>query len=146
MSARYPFDPFAVPNGPDIEFPAARKRRSFAQFLLRALLAIGGFIAASFVLSVVLFVPILIGEIIAIEAVVVGGHQVEALEFVSRLGALFPGTLVIAVAILSIIASAALAAGKEGRWEHPVDDEVWREQGAARYEQLKLEAGHVRAL
>ncbi|MEP4030837.1 hypothetical protein [Roseibium polysiphoniae] len=146
MSARYPFDPFAVPNGPDIEYPAARQRRSVAQVLLRALLAIGGFIAASFVLSSVLFVPILIGEIIAIDAVVVGGHQTEVADFVSKLGALFLGTLVVAVAVLSIIASAALAAGKEGRWEHPVSDEVRREQEAARYEQLKLEAGHVRAL
>lgn len=111
MSVRYPYDPFALPERPDISLlerasPAPRPSR-----LVAGLAAVGGFSAAAFGLGCVLFVPVLIGELGRIDALIVSGETVPTYSFAGRLRDLFFGTLILSVAIVSFLAAAALSSG-----------------------------------
>lgn len=146
MSARYPLDPFALPDRPDIALPAGVGRRSVFRSLLRGFLMLAGFGLASVVIAVVLFVPILMNEIGQIETVVQGGRAFEIAHFLSRLGALFFGTLVFAVAFMSILASAALAAGQDGHWRTPGSLSSRLQRDGLKDHAVKMEATYVRSL
>lgn len=112
MSARYPLDPFALPSRPDIPIPMPmRGRTNRLRTGVKALCVIGVFLAASVMLAVVLFVPILAVEITRIDAVVLAGQTLEAWSYSARLGDLFLGTLIVAFSVLAFLASLMLASG-----------------------------------
>jgi len=112
MSARFPLDPFAVPSRPDISIPMPiRGRANRLRAGVKAICVIGVFVAASLVLAVVLFVPILAVEIARIDAVVLAGQTLEAWSYSARLGDLFLGTLIVAFSVLAFLTSVMLSSG-----------------------------------
>lgn len=120
MSVRYPMDPFAVPNRPDIPLSPPRRRRPIPSNrrlsgVRRAAVAAAGFTAASLVLAGLLFTPVLVQELSRIDAVMLSGEVVPSGAFTARIGALFLGTLIVAVALVSLFASAALVASRDPR-------------------------------
>lgn len=112
MSARYPLDPFALPNRPDISIPIPiRRRANRLRAGVKALCVIGVFLAASLVLAVVLFMPLLVVEIARIDAVVLAGQTLEAWSYSARLGDLFLGTLIVSFSVLAFLTSVMLSSG-----------------------------------
>lgn len=112
MSVRYPYDPFALPERPDVHPPQARLATegcSTVSAAKRILFAVAGFAAAVIMLAILLFIPVLVREIGRIDAVVLAGHMLPAHSFAERLLDLFFGTVIVAIAILSFLAASALA-------------------------------------
>ena len=111
MSSRYPFDPFAVPERPDVTSYAdsGKTRASFAQRLARAARAIALFTGISIVLSLALFVPILVSELFRIEAIQLGDKTYSRSGFAGYLTELYLGIAIISVALVCFMTSAAVA-------------------------------------
>jgi len=112
MSVRYPYDPFALPERPDIHPPEpgpASLGRTFGSAMRRIALIVAGFFVAAIALAVVLFVPVLIREIGRVDAVMLAGELLPVYSVAERLQDLFFGTLIVSVAVLSFLAASALA-------------------------------------
>jgi len=112
MSVRYPYDPFALPERPDIHPPEpvpASFGRTFGSVTRRIALIVAGFFAAAVALAVILFIPVLIREIGRVDAVMLAGELLPVYSIAERLQDLFFGTLILSVAILSFLAASALA-------------------------------------
>jgi hypothetical protein len=119
MSARYPLDPFALPNGPDIPLSSPSLRGDVRGTVFRLLIGVGLFSAAVSVLALVLFVPVLFSEAARIDAVILDGRLFQKADLMSLLGDLFMGTAIFSLAVISFIASAALSLGGRTRWREP---------------------------
>ncbi|MFD1696319.1 hypothetical protein [Roseibium aestuarii] len=149
MSARYPFDPFAMPERPDVPFPAARIDRAASSLPMTRRLARLGLRAVSLVgliagLSVLIFLPALVSELARIEAVTVEGQTYSASAFVEALGSLYLGSVIVAIALTSFLAAAALARPDLdpalGRWmSAPAADA----RGEHRLSSLRRKVTHV---
>lgn len=125
MSARYPFDPFALPERPDVPPPASFERTAATHLSLRGKLrkflrAIFHAIAIFSVLSVLIFLPALVLEFMRVDKVSVEGRVLSAREFVDGLGSLYIGSSVIALSLMSLIAAGAVVGrgldGQHGEW------------------------------
>ncbi|WP_417672139.1 hypothetical protein [Roseibium sp.] len=114
MSSRYPFDPFSRPDRPDIPLNCSSRRADamtlgVRQQLLRLFRVICLWGLATLALSILFFLPVLVGEIGRVETVGLGGRTYTAQAFVDRLSVLFLGSVIIAAAVIGFIGSAALA-------------------------------------
>ncbi|MTH98407.1 hypothetical protein [Roseibium sp. RKSG952] len=116
MSARYPLDPFALPDRPDIPVPERTGPRDRTGTLKAAARSFGIFVLAAVVLTGLLYAPVLIREIGRIDTVVMNGIGLRPGAFAGHLIDLFLGTAIVSVAILSFIASAALVSGPLVSW------------------------------
>lgn len=114
MSVRYPMDPFALPNGPDIDFPFAGARRpaavSPAHRLRLAALAVAGFATVVGVVSAVLFMPVLLHDLMSLQAVQRHGQVMLMAQYTDRLLSLFLGTMVLSGALVSFALAVVLSA------------------------------------
>lgn len=104
MNSFYPQDPSALADRPDVEVPpppvpqgSARRR------LLRGLLHAAAFAGVTFVVAVLLFVPVLVYNLGRVEALEVAGRHIPVSVFVDELGALFWGTAIIALSFTSLM-------------------------------------------
>jgi hypothetical protein len=112
MPARYSRAPSAGVDRPDIYLPDPLRRRK--NRLRRGAVLIkyvGGYMLAVAVLAAILFLPVLFVEVSRIDAVELSGEILPVSVFASRLGDMFLGTLIVAFALVSFVASAALSAG-----------------------------------
>lgn len=112
MSARYPFDPFALPERPDVPFPAPQRRRSsvplsIKQRLVRGVVKISIIIAIVLLLAVLIFLPALISELARVEALTIEGRFYPISEFVDALASLALGSFVIAVSLVAFVLAAS---------------------------------------
>lgn len=114
MSARYPYDPFALPERPDVHLPPAVPQRGQNPFgfLKLAKLALA-FLLSVGLLAFIMFVPVLLSEIGRVDAVLLAGELLPAYSFAGRLTDLFFGTFIVATAILSFLGAVALSAGRD---------------------------------
>ncbi|GAB4532576.1 MAG: hypothetical protein Tsb0019_34230 [Roseibium sp.] len=121
MSFRDPFGPLRADAGPDLipddppllrdiglegDVPDLRlaHRRRFRG--ARDAIVFAALVAGA---TLLLFIPIVLVELASVETVGVQGHILTAAEFAARLRNLFLGTFVMALALISLFASAALA-------------------------------------
>lgn len=116
MSVRYPMDPFALPNRPDVDFPFAgldrptRGRVPLGHRLRLAVLALAAFAAVVGVVSAVLFMPVLLHDLTSLQAVQRHGEVMLMSEYTTRLTSLFLGTVVLSGALVSFALTVVLAA------------------------------------
>lgn len=109
MTSRFPLDPFARSKPPfsaasdDISVPPAGRWR-----LRDVLLVAAAGLVLTFLLAVVLFLPVLAHELDTLDAVVVAGVPETAASFFRRLTDLFLGLVVLAAAVSSFVLSLLL--------------------------------------
>lgn len=112
MPARTSRASFTEVDRPDIYLPDPLRRRKNRLRRASALLTgVGKYMLAVAALAVVLFLPVLIVELGRIDTVGLSGEQLPVSVFVSRIGDMFLGTAIVAFALVSFVASAALSAG-----------------------------------
>ena len=112
MPARYPRGPSAETDRPDVYLPEPLRRRSNRLRRGVTLLTyVGAYLLAIVLLAVLLFIPVLVVEVGRIDAVVLAGEFLPAGAFAVKLGSLFLGTAIVATALVSFVACAALSAG-----------------------------------
>lgn len=121
MSFRDPFGPFAPFNGPDllqdervvrpdVNFQPPNVEKLGGGFALRSIAkGVALFAGATAALTFLLFLPVFYGEVSSVEAVGVKGEILTASEFVTKLEHMLFGTAIVALSLVSFIASAALA-------------------------------------
>ncbi|MEP3048257.1 MAG: hypothetical protein ABJL55_23080 [Roseibium sp.] len=125
MSFRDSFGPFVPINGPDL-LQDGRAARPDVDFQSSSASGAGGrsvirsiangaalFVGATVALTVLLFLPVFYGEVSSIEAVSVKGEMLTASEFVTKLKHMLFGTAIVALSLVSLIASAALASKRQ---------------------------------
>ena len=134
MSARFPYDPFARPELPDVRLPEVKFDRAPRFTFAKALKVVLAFLAAILVLSMILFVPVLAGQVARIDAIMLAGELLPAYSFADRLLDLFFGTFIVASAVLSFLAAVALSAGS--------DDDPFPQPLDARRDAATSKAGH----
>ncbi|MEM5585437.1 hypothetical protein WNZ15_23475 [Roseibium sp. AS2] len=123
MSFQDPFGPFRADFGPDLirddlvkvrgvdghfaapDFQVRDKSR------FRRVKVVLLFAAATAALTFLLFIPIVSLELASVESVAVHGKTLTAAEYADRLRSLLFGTAIFALAVVSFIASAAIASG-----------------------------------
>jgi len=105
-----------MPDGrADIFFITEEKiRKSWKQKLFDFVRFLGVFAGAALVLTVVLVIPILFGEVAMIDTIGLRGEELTAAEYASRLKNLILGTFIVAVSLVSFIASAMIASPRVG--------------------------------
>ncbi|WP_417686537.1 hypothetical protein [Roseibium sp.] len=127
MSSRYPFDPFALPDRPDVLLSPDPGPGQFIenQNVIRrisgAMTVLAVWIGATAGLSILIFLPVLASEISQIETLGVAGRAYTAQAFVARLADMFLGSSVIAAALVCFLASAVLAARGQPTFRTPED-------------------------
>ncbi|MTI43600.1 hypothetical protein JM93_02824 [Roseibium hamelinense] len=135
MSARYPLDPFALPNVPFRGLQSGLYLCSVAGCLKCALATIAIFLAAVLCLAVVFFIPVFIQVLARLNAVVVDDVAMVPAQFAGHLGELFFGTAIVAFAIVSFIASAIVASRDMDRYEAPQTRAQYGAHDRARFKQ-----------
>lgn len=97
---------------PDIDICSHAERLprvSRSERFRRVALVVAGAAFAVFLVAVLLFVPILIGELSRVDRIVSDAGAESAAEFVQRLKSLFYGAVIVSSAIISFIMSFLLA-------------------------------------
>jgi|GEM_PF-1599329 len=111
MSFQYSPDLSALAERPDIEVSFAEEPMPGGLHRLRRfVLAAGLFLAVTFAIAVVLFIPVLVFNLGRIEALEIAGRLVPAAVFAEHFGALFWGTFILALAFTSFVVSLLLFA------------------------------------
>jgi hypothetical protein len=105
-----------VPDGrPDVRFEPNEIHRPRPGYGIAEFLKFCGvFGAATLGLTVLVSIPVVISEIATIDTISLQGETLTAAQFVSRLENLLIGSFIIAVAVVSFIASAALGSPHHG--------------------------------
>ncbi len=110
MLSRYPLDPFARPDSPDLpEGQVVVASGGFAARLRDGAIVAGLAIALTLALTLILFLPVAAEEIGRLDMVVVDGAGEPAGLFVDRLAALFFGLLVLSASVSAFILSVLMA-------------------------------------
>ena len=118
MSVRYPMDPFATPNRPDVHFPFAGVvlpdpgRVPLARRLRLAVLAVAAFAVAVSVVAMILFMPVLVHDLTSLQAVQRHGEVMLIAQYTERLLSLFLGTVVLSGALVSFALAVVLSASR----------------------------------
>lgn len=112
MSVHYSPDPAVVTARPDVDasLPRDPDPRPVSRFL-QATRMVVAFLGITFAIGVLFFVPVCAFNLARIEALEVSGELVPVSVFVEQLGALFLGTLILALAFTSFVANLLLHAG-----------------------------------
>ncbi len=118
MSIQYSPELAALAGRPDFEVPEP-EATDHGPFLRvrRGVAAAGIFFAGTFAIAGLIFIPVLFINLSRIEALEIAGRQLSVSAYLDQLGALFWGTLVLALAITSFVASLRLFAS--GRMIRP---------------------------
>nr|WP_319383474.1 hypothetical protein [uncultured Roseibium sp.] len=103
MNSFYPQDPSAPADRPDVEVPPPVPQGSARRRLVRGVLHAAAFAGVTFVVAVLLFVPVLVYNLGRVEALEVAGRHIPVSVFIDELGALFWGTAIIALSFTSLM-------------------------------------------
>ena len=126
MSFRDPLDPIWLAFGPELQsnerdlrsdFPFDRyptHKPGWRSVLRSAARGIALLAGATIVLTVLLFLPVLIGELASVEAVEMQGQNLSVTEFVAKLKNMLFGTFIVALSLICFLASAAFASQQQG--------------------------------
>lgn len=98
-----------LPVGPSAPVVGTWRKR-----LKQAAKAVALFVSASLALTSVMAIPILIGELTAIEALEIKGQSLPASQFVARLGNLLAGAAIVATSFVSLLAAAMFSSRSAG--------------------------------
>ncbi|NBN63241.1 hypothetical protein GWI72_01200 [Microvirga tunisiensis] len=114
MSDRYPTDPFALPNRPDVAFTLAGADRpavvrSPLQRLRLAVLALAAFVVTVTGVAALLFLPVLLHELMDLQAVQRHGEVMLMSRYGAHLMSLFLGTVVVSGALVSFALAVVLS-------------------------------------
>jgi hypothetical protein len=111
MSFHFTPDLSPATGRPDIEVSLPEKpRQALFSRAIRAALAAGVFLSATFAVAVVFFIPVIVFNVSRVEALEIAGRHIPVTQFADELGALFWGTFIVALAFTSFIASLLLFA------------------------------------
>lgn len=128
MPARTSRASFTEVDRPDIYLPdPLRRRKNRLRRGAVLITCVGKYLAAVALLAAILFLPVLFVELSRIDAVGLSGEIIPASVFATRLGDMFLGTVIIAIALVSFVASAALSARSleaQGRLEPYSEDKT----------------------
>lgn len=106
MLSRYPLDPFARPDSPDLSGLSGRIAPAGVARRLREVAIVAGAAAAlTLALTLILFLPLAADEIARLDQVVVDGVSEPAGVFAGRLTTLFLGLLVLSASVSAFILS-----------------------------------------
>jgi uncharacterized membrane protein len=106
MLSRYPLDPFARPDSPDLPgLPVRIAPAGVARRLREAAIVAGAAAALTLALTLILFLPVAADEISRLESVVVNGVSEPAGAFTDRLVTLFLGLLVLSASVSAFVLS-----------------------------------------
>ncbi len=138
MSSYYPPEVSVVAHRPDLELSLPPRPR---QGLLRRMwgyaLNVGIFIGVTLLIAVLFYIPVLVLNLGQVEAVEVAGEHMSAALFAQRLGALFWGVFILALAFTSFIASVQMY-----DWE----PKIRPEEKAGRYDVALTQLAMLRLL
>ncbi|MBD8891365.1 hypothetical protein [Roseibium litorale] len=116
MSARYPLDPFALPNRPDIPISASRdagRRAVPAGTLLKTAATV---ILITIGLATAVFLPALLLDVSRVDHLVLDGRMMTLPAYSARVIDMFLGALVVAIALVSFVLSAMICASERSEW------------------------------
>lgn len=135
MSARYPLDPFALPERPDIPISLVRAdgvAPVTAMVLLKRGLTV---ILITIGLATAVFMPALLFDVSRVETIVLAGQSMTLPAYSARVIDMYLGALVVAVAVVSFVLCAMICASEHTEWSRP-------ERGAARRRSRRVAGRH----
>lgn len=141
MSARYPLDPFALPNRPDIPISAERNQGRLKVPATKMLKTAASVILITIGLATAVFLPALMIDASRMELVVLNGQVMTLPVYSARVIDMFLGALVVAVALVSFVLCAMICACERNEWSRP-DRLAARKRG----ERHRGRAGRVEVL
>mgnify|MGYP000320988685 CR=1 FL=1 len=137
MSVQYSPELAALADRPDFEVSLPEEPDPGPNGRIRRYAAAAGlFLAITFAIAIVFFVPVLVFNLSRIEALEVAGRQISASAFAEQLRALFWGTFILALAFTSFAASVLLFAS--GRTIRPRSRSLSREDALTHLAVLRL--------
>jgi len=105
MSVQYSPDLSALADRSDFEVsPPSDPAPGLFRRVCRFLAGVAIFAGVTFAITVVFFIPVLISNLGRIEALEIAGELIPATVFAEKLGALFWGTFILALAFTSFVA------------------------------------------
>jgi hypothetical protein len=137
MSVQYSPDLAALADRPDFEVSLPEEPRpGVFRRARRAAVAVALFLAVTFALAVVFYIPVFVYNLSQIDALEIAGRLVPASVFAEHFSALFWGTFVLALAVTSFVASLLLFAS--GRIVRPCRRRFRREDALTHLAVLRL--------
>jgi hypothetical protein len=142
MSVHYSPDLAALAARPDFEVSLPKEPDvSPVKRLSRVAVTSGIFLATTFAIAVVFFVPVFAFNLSRVEALEIAGEYLSVASFAEQLSSLFLGTLILALAFTSFVASLLLFAA--GATVRPKNQTVVQDDAMTHLTVLRL-SGHER--
>ena len=116
MSARYPLDPFALPNSPDIPIPALRTKDRPAIPVGLVLKKAVTVMLVTIGLASAVFLPALLLDVSRVDHLVIDGRLMTVPAYSARVIDMFLGALVLATALVSFVLSVMISASERSEW------------------------------
>ncbi len=111
MSSLIPPELDALAARSDFELPVARRvSLGFWARVRRSARAFAVFVAATLLFAAIIYIPVLASSLAGVQGVTVAGETLATTEFLHRLGVLFMGTCVVALALTSFLALVRMSA------------------------------------